>query len=329
LILKDNIDLMVVASTPETTNPVSDQCEANGIPCISTMAPWQPWFFGRNGDPATGFQWTYHFFWGLEDIIQVFVNLWDAQETNKVVGAMWPNDGDGNAWGDPKLGFPPALDAAGYTVIDPGRYENLKDDFSAEISLFKENNVEIVTGVMLPPDLGTFLTQAAQQGFNPKMFTVGKAALFPAVVQTIPDNLGDGLTTEIWWTPAHPFKSSLTGITGQQLADDYHAATQKQWAQSLGFIHALFEVAIDVLKRTPNLDDKAAIRDAIKATNLDTLVGPVSWEGGPVPNVTKTPLVGGQWIKGSAYPFELTVTDNKTAPNIPSTGAAKPMTWGK
>ena len=144
-----------------------------------------------------------------------------------MVGAMWPNDGDGNAWGDPTLGFPPALEKAGYTVVDPGRYENLKDDFSAEISLFKENNVEIVTGVMLPPDLGTFLTQAAQQGFHPKMFTVGKAALFPAVLETIPDNLGDGLTTEIWWTPSHPFKSSLTGITSQELADSYGKETQK------------------------------------------------------------------------------------------------------
>ena len=43
LITEDAVDLMVVASTPETTNPVSDQCEANGVPCISTVAPWQPW----------------------------------------------------------------------------------------------------------------------------------------------------------------------------------------------------------------------------------------------------------------------------------------------
>jgi branched-subunit amino acid ABC-type transport system permease component len=45
LILSDKVDLMLVASTPETTNPVSDQCEVNGTPCISTVAPWQPWFW--------------------------------------------------------------------------------------------------------------------------------------------------------------------------------------------------------------------------------------------------------------------------------------------
>jgi len=52
LILGSKIDLMVVAHTPDTVNPVADQCEVNEVPCISTDAPWQPYFFGRHGDPA-------------------------------------------------------------------------------------------------------------------------------------------------------------------------------------------------------------------------------------------------------------------------------------
>ena len=127
LILSDKVDLMLVSSTPETTNPVSDQCEANGTPCVSSVCPWQPWFFGRGGKPDTGFKSTYHFFWGLEDIIGVFVDMWDTLPTNKVVGALWPNDGDGNAWGDPQRGFPPALTKAGYKLVDPGRFPNLTD----------------------------------------------------------------------------------------------------------------------------------------------------------------------------------------------------------
>ncbi|MEM9775722.1 MAG: ABC transporter substrate-binding protein, partial [Chloroflexota bacterium] len=200
LILQDEVNLILVSSTPETTNPVSDQCEANGVPCISTVAPWQPWFIGRGGIPGESeFQYTYHFFWGLEDIIGVFINMWDEAGTNQVVGGMWPNDGDGLAWSDSVVGFPPALEASGYTVVDAGRYENLKDDFSAEISAFKDADVEIVTGVMIPPDLGTFLTQASQQGFNPKVVTVGKAALFPSVIETISDGLGTNVSSEIWW----------------------------------------------------------------------------------------------------------------------------------
>lgn len=328
LILRDGVDLILVASTPETTNPVSDQCEIYEVPCISTVAPWQPWFF-RNPEAAEsgGYTWTYHFFWGLEDIIGVFLEMWDSQETNHVVGALWPNDGDGLAWSSPEVGFPPALEEAGYTIIDPGRYENLRDDFTAEITLFIENDVEIVTGVMLPPDLGTFLTQASQQGFNPTMFTVGKAALFPSVVQSISNNLGENLTTEIWWTPSHPFTSSLTGQTAGELADAYTEATESQWTQPLGFAHALFEVAVDVLQRTEDIDDPSAIVAAIQETDLDTIVGHISWADGPVPNVAKTPLVGGQWQSGGDWPLDLVITNNSQFMDIELGGELFLIEW--
>src|SRR3984957_18524302 len=133
LILKEKVDLIVASSTPETTNPVADQAEANETPCITTITPWQPYFFGRHGDPDKGFTWTYHFFWGLEDVIATFLALWKSVETNRVVGALFPNDGDGNAWGDAKVGFPPVLDKLGYKLVDPGRYQNLTDDFTAQI----------------------------------------------------------------------------------------------------------------------------------------------------------------------------------------------------
>jgi branched-chain amino acid transport system substrate-binding protein len=326
LIRNDNIDLMVVASTPETTNPVSDQCEANGVPCISTKAPWQPWYFRNPNVGEAGYQWTYHYFWGLEDVIAVFSAMWNSLDNNKSLGAMWPNDGDGIAWSDAALGFPPALSAGGFNLVDPGRYQNLTDDFSAQINAFKQGNVEIVTGVMIPPDLVTFMSQASQQDFKPKMVTVAKAALFPSAVEAIGGTLADGLTTEIWWTPSHPFSSSLTGVSAADLAAAYTAETGQPWMQPLGFIHSLFEVATDVLARAENLDDKASIRDAIKATKLNTIVGAVDWSAGPTPNVCKTPLVGGQWSRG-ANGWEIQVTTNSTAPSIPATATLRPMPW--
>jgi len=328
LILNDEVDLLMAHATPDIVNPVFAQAEANGVPCITADAPWQPVYFRDDlPSPEEGYQWGYHIFWGLEDVISVFLDQWETLPTNKVVGALWPNDADGLAWSSPELGFPPALEAGGYTLVDPGRYENLKDDFSAEISLFKEQGVEIVTGVLIPPDLGTFLTQASQQGFNPKFFTVGKAALFPTTVETLPDGLGEGLTTEVWWTPAHPFTSSLTGQSAADLAAAYTEFSGKQWTQPIGFVHALFEVAADVLARTTDIDSPTAIRDAIKATNLDTIVGTVDWSSGPVPNVSKTPLVGGQWQTGTDYPYEMQITTNSTGVDIPITGTVNEKSW--
>ncbi len=328
LIVDSKIDLMMVANTPETTNPVATQCEIEEMPCISTNCPWQPWFIGQQGnprDPKTWkpFQWAYHYFWGLEDVIAVFTNMWSQIDTNKVVAGAFPNDADGNAWGDKTVGFPPALAAKGFKLIDPGRYQNLTDDFTAQISAFKDGGAEIMTGVMLPPDFTTFWTQARQQGFRPKAVSVGKAILFPVSVEAL-GAAGHNLSSEVWWTPSHPFRSSLTGQSAAELAAAYTKATGKQWTQPIGFVHSLFEMAVDVLKRAADIGDRAAIRDAIASADLDTIVGNIRWDGTGVPpfaarNITKTPLVGGQWRHLGGGKYDLAITDNRTAPQIPMT----------
>ena len=324
LILQSEIDLMLVSSTPETTNPVSDQCEINETPCISTVAPWQPWFFTRGGKPEKGFDWTYHFFWGLEDIVGVFNDMWSDVPTNKVVGGLWPNDGDGNAWGDAEAGFPPVLAKGGYKIVDPGRYQNLTDDFSAQITAYRQADAQIVTGVPIPPDFTTFWTQAAQKGLKPKIATVGKTLLFPVSVEALGD-LGHNLSSEVWWTPNHPFKSSLSGQSSKDLAAQFEKATGKQWMQPIGFAHALFEIAVDTLRRTQDITKRASIRDALATTNLDTVVGKVAWGGGPVKNVAKTPLVGGQWRRGGSRKYDLVVVSNSQAPAIPTAGKLEPI----
>lgn len=318
LILKDEVDIITASSAPETVNPVSDQAEVNQIPCITTDCPWQPYFFGRGGKPDQGFENTYHFFWGLEDVISVFLAMWDGTGVAKKVGGLFPNDADGNAWGDAKLGLPQPLAAAGYQLTDPGRYQPLSDDFTNQITAFKQAGCEIVTGNMIPPDFATFWSQAAQQGFKPKIVSIGKALLFPSAIKGLGPR-GVGLTSEVWWSPSHPFKSSLTGVSSAELAGGYTKATGRQWTQPIGFKHALFEVVANVVSRAEDLEDPAAIIKAIAATDMNSIVGPVNWSKGPVKNVSKTPLVGGQWQK-EGDGIELKIVTNAPAPSIPVTG---------
>jgi branched-chain amino acid transport system substrate-binding protein len=181
-----------------------------------------------------------------------------------------------------------------------------------------------VTGVVTPPDFATFWNQAAQQGFKPKVETVGKALLFPAAVTAL-GNRADGLSSEIWWSPSHPFKSGLTGQSAKEMCDAYEQATKRSWTQPIGFQHALFEVAIDVLKRTKRLEEPGSILEAIAATDYNSIVGPIKWSGKPVKNVSKTPLVAGQWRKAEKG-FELVICENATAPNIPAQDKVKLLT---
>jgi len=154
-----------------------------------------------------------------------------------------------------------------------------------------------------------------------------KALLFPTAVEALGDR-GVGMSTEVWWSHHHPFKSGLTGETVQQFCDAYEAASGKQWTQPIGFKHANLEVAIDVLKRAKKVE-ASAIRDAIAQTDYQSLVGPITWKGGPtnpVPNVCTTPLVGGSggrvrsssttWMSSSTRPrrtFRSTARSTRSA----------------
>ena len=334
LIVQNKVNLMLVASTPETTNPVATTCEAEETPCISTVAPWQPWFIGQQANPADPKSWkpfnyAFHFFWGLEDVIAVYTNMWQQIETNKSVGGLFPNDGDGNAWGDKTVGFPPVLEKLSFKLADPGRYQNLTDDFSAQINAFKSAQCEIVTGVMIPPDFTTFWSQAKQLGFTPKVASIGKALLFPQALEAL-GKAGNNLSTEVWWTPNHPFKSSLTGQSSAELASGFTKATGRPWTQPIGFAHALFELAVDVLKRAGDPSDPETLAKTIAATKLDTIVGRIAWGGDNLPpfaakNIAKTPLVGGQWRLKEGGGYDLVITDNKTAPDIPAASKMQPI----
>jgi branched-chain amino acid transport system substrate-binding protein len=320
LIQQQGVDLMLVASTPDTTNPVSDQCEANGVPCISTVAPWQAWYFGRGGTPDSGFKWTYHFFWGLDNIIDVYTDMWQqAGFTAESVAALLPNDSDGKAWSDPSTGAFPLVKEAGYRIVDGGRYQNLSSDFSAQISTFKEAQAPLLLGVPLPPDFTTFWKQAAQQGYRPELATIAKALLFPSSVEAL-GPLGQNLGTEVWWSPQHPFRSSLTKQTAGELADAYTSDTGKQWTQPIGLVHALFEVAVKALENSGDVNDKAAIAAAVGDLSLETVAGPVDFTSGPVTNVAVTSLVGGQWRRGTSNPYDLVIVSNNKHPEIPKAG---------
>jgi branched-chain amino acid transport system substrate-binding protein len=136
---------------------------------------------------------------------------------------------------------------------------------------------------------------------------------------------GHNLSSEVWWTPTYPFTSAVSGISAAGLAKSYMQASGKPWTQQLGFVHALFELGLDVLKRSSDTSDPKANIEAIAKSNLQTVVGPIVFNGAKLPpfaqkNVAKTPLVGGQWRMRDNGKYEIVVVDNSNSPNIPLGG---------
>ena len=313
LILNGKCDMLLASSSPDNVNPVADQCEANGVPFLASFVPWQPFYLGRGGTPAKPFTWTWMYHFGLEDAAQVRMALWAQLQTNKKVGLLFPNDSDGVSWADAKTGFTPKVIAAGYAVTQPGLHDAAAEDFTQQISEFKKNACEICSGIETPPEFSNFWKQAVQQGYNPKICTMGKALLFHETLIALGDS-GIGLSDEVVWHPTFPYKSSLTGQTCQEYADQYTTETGNGWTEPLGQ-YGKYEWAVDIYKRMTNIDDKQSYLDPIKTTKFAGINGPVDFTlpvatgtVRPVPNVYKIKIAGGQWGKaeaGSPYKYDM------------------------
>src|SRR5438477_4317999 len=273
LIHGQGVDLILATSTPETVNPVSDAAEAAGVPYVTTVVPWEAWYFGRGAkDPTKSpFRAGIHFCFGVVNFFDAYSHLWPQVKTNKKVGVMWPNDADGNAI---RAGLGPLLQKAGYTIVDPGGYQDGTNDYSTQIAKFKSEGCQIFSTFPIPPDFATFWRQAAQQGYTKhvKIGQIAKTGLFPSQVSAL-GSIGNGLASGVYWAPTWPYKSSLTGMTSKQLGDGYEAATGKQLNQQLGASLSLFDVAAAVLKASGNPKDKSKIIGAMATLTVETPVG--------------------------------------------------------
>jgi branched-chain amino acid transport system substrate-binding protein len=291
LILKDKIDIMYVSSTPATVNPVAGVCERYKMPSISTMMPVEMFL---HGGP---YHWAFDASCSVPDMVAAYLDSWKQVKTNKKVGLLAANDADGIAWAN---GAQKVLIPAGYEVVDLGRFPHGIMDFGKFISGWKQADVEILFANLAPPDFIRAWRQCHREGFIPKVCAIGRAVLFPSVVEAIGGDVGLGTSTEVLWHPAFPFKSSLAGYTAQDLADAYEAASGKQWTQPIGGFYLGYEILADVLRRAQTLD-KETLRRAIADTDLKTMGGHVKFNE---KNVAVTPVGLIQWVKGKKFAFE-------------------------
>lgn len=321
LIQASGVDLVVTSSAPETTIPVSAVCEGAGVPCLSTVCPWEAWWGGVKSGNSIGAQGnavgttpTYcsMFFFGVPEFVECFLPMWNkvqkATNANHVYAGMFPNDADGNAF---RAAWPATLNAittatsqSPWTFVDGGAYTDLSTDYSSMISTFKAGSggksCDFFINAPLPPDFNTFWKQASQQSFNPKLATVAKVMLFPSDVYAL-GSLSNNVATDAWFVPGSPYHSSITGMTASAFAAKYQQVTKQQWVQSMGSTYSLFEVVIEALKKVKNPHDRKAVANALKKVNYTGMCGPLNFAAktNPAKGVGIIKPVGIQWKPGS------------------------------
>lgn len=328
LINSDKVDFVLSTSTPETVNPVADACEAAGVPSLSTTSPWEAFYFGRGAKPGepSPFKWAYHFCFGVGNFAKLYADQWSKVPTNKKVGMLLPADADGNAIRGMLI---PALQKAGFTVVDAGPYQNGLTDFSAQIALFRKEGIEIFNTFPFPPDFAVFWRQAAQRGLaqQVKIVQTAKAGLFAAEMEAL-GQLGNGIHSGAYWHRSFPFSSPATGMTSAQLADGYEKASGKAWNVQIGATASLFDAAVATVRSASDPKDRASLAQAMSRLKTETAVGQVDFTSGPVPNCATTGLVGVQWMRGANGKFGVNIVSNADNPRVPLTAAMTPYKLG-
>ncbi|MFJ8587460.1 ABC transporter substrate-binding protein [Streptomyces sp. NPDC093595] len=327
LVEREGARIILTLAGTEVLPAVADACERAEVPCLSSTFPWQVYFYGRGATALRPFRWTYHFCWGLDDIAETFADLWEAADgTDRgPVGCLW-NDGPQGSWSrHAEHGFLPAAQARGHRLVDPAAYREPAAGLEGHVAALAEAGVGIVTSAATGADLAVFRRAARAGGLPLRMITCSRWLAYPPVPTAGGEPPQARVATLVYWSPAHPYRSSVDGMTAAELAEAYERATGNQWLQPLGLAHALFEVAAHALETAADPRDPAAVAAAIGATRLDTVAGPLDWTSGPVPNVATVRLAGGQWQRGRTHPYELVVVHNRRVPGLPVGGELVPL----
>jgi branched-chain amino acid transport system substrate-binding protein len=324
----DGAHLVLTMAGTQVLPAVTDACEEAGLPCVSTTFPWQAYVHARGADPGHRFRWTYHFAWGLDDIAAVFADLWERVDGRGPVGCLWNDDLQGELLRHERYGFAPVAARRGRTLVDLGAYRESADGFHTQVGRMREHGADLVTSAATATDLALFHRRAREAGLRPRLITCSRWLTYPYTHTTaahdVHGELADArVATMVYWSPGHPYRSSLDGTTCAGLAHAYRQATGAGWLQPLGLAHALLEIAHHALTVAADPTDRACVAQAVAGTSLDTIAGTLDWTRGPTPNIALLPLVGGQWQHDSRGP-RLAIVSNSAHPGVPLTGELTP-----
>ena len=254
--------------------------EKNRIPYLGIA-------FALNKIHQQGFKYLFSPFWKSPDIgrhTQGLLALIAAADRPKTV-AIFQEKTD---WGaEMAAAWTDAGKAAGYRVVVHGEYAPGAKDFSDLILKAKTAGADAVFGVPTPPDGMTIVRQMKELGYTPKL----------AVLIRAPDsapwtkNLGkDGDYTVL----AAGWHHAMQAPGVKELNDSHEKKLGRPADPIVGPAYACVQIVAAAVSRAGALDP-GKIRDAVAATDMQTVIGPVKFR----PDGTGIVQAAfAQWING-------------------------------
>lgn len=213
------------------------------------------------------------------DIFDVLDSIPEADRPTKI--AIFQETTD---WGiECAEGWTAQAEARGYEVVVHEQYAPRTADMSPMILAAKAAGAEVLLTVPAPPDGPTMIGQMEQLGWTPKFTLMIRAPEGVSWVDQGPR--GQYVTIQPGWHHSEDFPG----------VDELNAAFEAEYGRPADLLtgpaYACVQIAAAAIESAGTLD-RDAIRDAIAATDMMTVIGPVTFDEDGTGNVYD-PLI--QW----------------------------------
>ena len=243
--------------------------------------------FALNKVHQQGFKYLFSPFWKSPDVgkhTNGLLALIPVADRPKTVAIFQEKTDWGQEMG---VAWTEAGKSGGYQVVVHGEYAPGAKDFSDLILKAKAANADAVFGLPTPPDGMTIVKQMKELGYTPKLTLLIRAP----DSQPWTKNLGkDGDYTVLAAGWHHAFKAP--GV--KELNDSHEKKLGRPADPIVGPSYACVQILAAAIGRANSLDH-GKVRDAIAATDMQTVIGPVKFR----PDGTGIVQAAfAQWING-------------------------------
>ena len=215
------------------------------------------------------FRYLFSPFWKSPDIGQATQGLFGlipAAERPKTV-AIFQEKTD---WGrEMATAWTEAGKASGYQIAMIGEYAPGAKDFSDLILKAKAANADVVLALPNPPDGMTIVKQMKELGYTPKLSFFIRAPDAQIWSQNLGKD-GDYMVLAAGWHHA------MKGAGVKELNDAHQKKYGRPADPLVGPAYACVEILAAAVTRA-GFPDREKVRDAIAATNMNTVIGPVKF----------------------------------------------------
>src|SRR5581483_10725580 len=243
--------------------------------------------FALNKIHQQGFKYLFSPFWKSPDIgkhTQGLLSLIPAGERPKTV-AIFQEKTD---WGaEMAAAWTEAGKLAGYQVVVLGEYAPGAKDFSDLVLKAKAANADAVFGIPTPPDGMTIVRQMKELGYTPKLTILIRASDSAPWTKNLGKD-GDYTVLAAGWHHA----MRAPGV--KELNESHEKKLGRPADPIVGPAYACVQILAAAIARAGVLDH-AKVRDAVAATDMTTVIGPVKFR----PDGTGIVQAAfAQWING-------------------------------